>query len=53
VRIWSWPLLLAALTIFGLLAALLGQDEAWWIVSWIALGIPLAAVGLALLRARG
>jgi len=51
VRIWRWPLLLAALTIFGLLAALLGQDEGWWIVSWIALGMPLAAVALALIRA--
>ncbi|HEY4165433.1 MAG TPA: hypothetical protein VGM96_01615 [Reyranella sp.] len=50
-RIWRWPLLLAALTIFGLLAALLGQDAAWWIVSWIALGIPLAAVAWALIRA--
>jgi hypothetical protein len=50
-RVWRWPVALAALTVFGLLAALLGQDEAWWIVSWIALGVPLAVVAWALLRA--
>ena len=43
-RIWKWPIVLSALTIFGLLAALLGQDEAWWIASWIALGIPLLVI---------
>jgi hypothetical protein len=46
----GWPIVLAALTVLGLLAALLGQDEAWWIVSWLALGTPLAVIGRALLR---
>ncbi|MFI4980961.1 MAG: hypothetical protein ACHQIO_11470 [Nevskiales bacterium] len=34
------PLLLAVLTLFGLLAALLGEGW-WWPLSWIALGSPL------------
>jgi hypothetical protein len=50
-RIWKWPLALAVLTLFGLLAALLGHDEAWWIVSWIALGTPLIVILACLLRA--
>lgn len=37
---------MAALTIFGLLAALLGQTEGWWIVSWIALSIPLGVIAV-------
>lgn len=37
---------MAGLTLFGLLAALLGQTEGWWIVSWIALSIPLAVIAL-------
>jgi hypothetical protein len=40
-RVWGWPIALAALTIFGLLAALLGQGGLWWVLSWIALGTPL------------
>ena len=49
-RVWKWPIVLSALTIFGLLAALLGQDEAWWIASWIALGVPLLVIARALAR---
>jgi hypothetical protein len=43
-RIWRWPLLLAALICFGLLAALLGGGGLWWPLSWLALGIPLAMI---------
>ena len=50
IRLWKWPIMLSALTLFGLLAALLGQDEAWWIASWIALGIPLLVIASALVR---
>ncbi|WP_407155290.1 hypothetical protein [Bradyrhizobium sp. STM 3557] len=43
-RIWRWPVVLAALTTFGLLSALLGQGGIWWGVSWIALAIPLMVI---------
>jgi len=35
---------LAALTLFGLLSALLGQSRIWWGLSWIALAIPLVVI---------
>ena len=40
-RLWGMPLLMAALIVFGLLAALLGTGP-WHIVSWIALLAPIA-----------
>jgi len=43
-RIWRWPLVLAMLTIFGLLSALLGQGGVWWPLSWIALAAPLVVI---------
>ncbi|MBS0221421.1 MAG: hypothetical protein JSR91_11845 [Proteobacteria bacterium] len=49
-RLWKWPLVLAALTLFGLLAALLGQDAVWWIASWVTLAAPLAVIVLCILR---
>jgi hypothetical protein len=39
IRLWRTPLLLAALILFGLLAALLGTGIWHWL-SWIALSIP-------------
>ncbi|WP_424630660.1 hypothetical protein [Bradyrhizobium sp. SYSU BS000235] len=42
--VWRWPLLLAALTVFGLLAALIGQSGLWWPASWIALAMPLIVI---------
>jgi len=50
VTCWRWPTLLAALTLVGLLSALLGEGGAFWIVSWIALSIPLLAIVLAVLQ---
>lgn len=47
-RVWSMPLLLATLTLFGLLAALLGEGW-WWPLSWIALGSPLLVAGWCLM----
>jgi len=38
------------LTVFGLLAALLGHDAVWWGVSWAALGVPLVVILACLLR---
>jgi hypothetical protein len=49
-KCWRWPTLLAALTVVGLLSALLGGGGAFWFVSWIALSIPLLAIALAVLR---
>lgn len=54
---WHWPAALALLTLFGLLSALLGEGGIWWVLSWIALGIPLLTVvwcgGRALLGRQG
>ena len=43
-RIWRWPAALAALMIFGLLSALLGQGGVWWALSWVALAIQLLVI---------
>ncbi len=50
-RPWRWPVMLAALTLFGLLSALLGQHGVWHWLSWIALAIPLAVIVHFLARA--
>lgn len=50
--IWRWPLLLAALVVFGLLSALLGQGGIWWVASWIALAIPLVLIAACIARRR-
>ncbi len=42
-QIFAMPLLLAALTLVGLLSALLG-DGIWDFVSWLALGFPVAVI---------
>ncbi|MEX5748867.1 hypothetical protein [Massilia sp. X63] len=41
IQIWAMPVLLAVLTVVGLVAALLG-DGAWDLVSAVALGAPVA-----------
>ena len=41
-QIWAMPVLLAVLTVVGLVAALLG-DGVWDLVSALALGAPVAA----------
>lgn len=43
-KIWRWPLVLAALSVFGLLSALLGQGGIWWVLSWFALAVPVLVV---------
>ena len=50
--IWRWPVLLAALSVFGLLAALIGQTGVWLPLSWIALTIPLAVAAICIIRSR-
>jgi hypothetical protein len=41
IRIWKYPALLAVLTLFGLISALVGTGP-WHFASWITLIIPLA-----------
>ena len=49
--VWRWPLVLAGLTLFGLLSALLGEGGVWWVLSWIALAVPLLAIVYCCVRA--
>ncbi|MCG6204589.1 hypothetical protein LPW26_08080 [Rhodopseudomonas sp. HC1] len=49
-RIWRWPLALAALIAAGLAAALLGNDAIWRSLSWAALAVPLIIIVIALSR---
>jgi uncharacterized membrane protein len=41
--VWRAPLVILVLTVFGLLAALLGT-EAWHWASWAALAVPLIVI---------
>ncbi|WP_082221448.1 hypothetical protein [Herbaspirillum chlorophenolicum] len=41
--IWTMPLLLGALTVFGLLAALLGNGT-WHVLAWVSLAVPVMTV---------
>ncbi|GAB7564013.1 hypothetical protein LG202_20520 [Methylobacillus methanolivorans] len=43
-QIWGWPIILALLTTFGLLAALLGIGLWHWL-SWVALSVPIGVIG--------
>lgn len=47
--VWRVPTILAAMTVFGLMAALLGTGPWHW-ASWLAMAIPLAVIGLCLIR---
>ncbi len=50
-RRFTIPLVLAVLTMAGLISALLG-DGVWDALSWVALGIPPALGGYHALRSR-
>jgi hypothetical protein len=50
-NIYRWPAILAALSSFGLISALIG-DGIWDGLSWIALAIPLAVMGWFASRGR-
>ncbi|ARP91231.1 hypothetical protein CAL14_13820 [Bordetella genomosp. 9] len=47
--VWRAPLILLVLTVFGLLAALLGT-EIWHWASWAALIIPIAVIAYYVMR---
>lgn len=51
-RLWAWPLALGLLSSSGLLSALVsdGWGDAW---SWLALGVPVAAMAWFGLRRTG
>ena len=49
---WRWPLAIGALTVAGLVAALIGEGGIWWPTSWIALAVPLAIAGWYVWRPR-
>jgi hypothetical protein len=48
--IWRWPLLMAVLTVVGLVSALLGEGGVWWGLSWAALAIPLVVMAACVVR---
>jgi hypothetical protein len=51
-HLWGWPLLLAALIMFGLLAALIGTGFWHWL-SWLALTAPVVTMGWYLFKKDG
>jgi hypothetical protein len=51
-QIWGWPMAIAASTLAGLIAGLVG-DGGWDVLAAVALGVPaLAAVWLGTRRRR-
>lgn len=51
-RVWTVPVVLAVLTMGGLLSALLGEHLVWKAISWLALAVPVV-VGAWMSRPRG
>ena len=43
-RQWLWPIVLAVVTVCGLLAALVGEGGIWWALSWLMLAVPLLVI---------
>lgn len=50
-KVWLWPTFLAALTVFGLFSALLGQHGIWHWLSWLTLSVPLLVILFCSVRA--
>ena len=50
--VWRWPSVLALLTLFALLSALLGGHGVWVWLSWAALSAPLIVIAAAVRRSR-
>ncbi|TZF84101.1 hypothetical protein FW774_11720 [Pedobacter sp. BS3] len=51
-KVWGIPVILAILSIFGLLSALIG-DNFWDVLSWVTLGIPVAVMAWFLIKKKG
>lgn len=49
--IFRWPVVLAVVSLFGLLSALIG-DGIFDVLSWLGLGVPLGLLGVVWLRLR-
>jgi hypothetical protein len=49
VRTFAWPAVIAVISAFGLVSALVGDSACDWL-SWIALATPVAAIGWAWVR---
>ena len=49
--IFRWPVVLAVVSLFGLLSALIG-DGVFDVLSWLGLGVPLGLLGVVWLRLR-
>jgi hypothetical protein len=43
-RQWLRPIVFAVVTVFGLLAALIGEGGIWWALSWLMLAVPLVMI---------
>jgi hypothetical protein len=51
-RIWTAPLVLAAIIVLGLTSALLGEHIVWKALAWIGLGVPVLTAGWFAARCR-
>ena len=50
-RVWRWPIAIGVASTIGLVSALVG-DGPWDLLSWIALGVPVAVCAYAWKRSR-
>ena len=50
-RIWTWPLILAAMSATGLISALLADGWAD-VLAWFGLGLPVVVACVYVLRAK-
>ena len=48
-EVWRVPFVLGAITLFGVLAALLGTGFWYWL-SWAAMSLPVIVIGVKILR---
>jgi len=48
--IFGIPLIIAVLSIFGLISALLGQGGVWYWLSWLTLSLPIILILIFALR---
>ena len=48
-RVFGWPILIAVLSSFGLIAALIG-DDLWDVLSWAALGVSPLVIAWHIMR---